>query len=261
MDIEGQEGVPFLLVLHDLRTVLDVPSLRDIEARGGGEPVRLGLEPVVQWQEQLTVRCRDRDVIALIRVHRAVVREPRDVLVTLQIVGIRIEKRQIQDELVAVIDDLKGGAEVAVVEVPRDAGFELSTRRAGEPRVARAPVVAVEAPRIEPPVRTDRAVHVEVVAGQPPRPSVRHHAPAHLGAAGMIDQVDDRARSVGPEQRRARPAHHLHPLDVLIDPEQIVSVHEEGVHRGEHGHPVFQEHDVFDPQHAPHLNVLVYLTA
>ena len=86
LDIEGQEGVPFLLVLHDLRTVLDVPSLCEIEARGGGEPVCLGLEPVVQWQEQLTVRCRDRDVIALIRVHRAVVREPRDVLVTLQVV-------------------------------------------------------------------------------------------------------------------------------------------------------------------------------
>ena len=84
--------------------------------------------------------------------------------------------------------------------------------------------------------------------------------PANTIPAGLVDEVDDGARRVGAEQRRAAAPHDLHPLDVLVEAEQVVGVHEEGVHRGEHRHPVFHEHATYSTPRMPRM-VMFSLTS
>ena len=52
----------------------------------------------------------------------------------------RVVEREVQDELIAVVDDLEGSPEVAVREIPGEAGLELTARRTGKPGITRAPV-------------------------------------------------------------------------------------------------------------------------
>src|SRR5260370_17441364 len=68
-----------LLVLPDLRVILDVPAVVSIEGKPGGEPVRLGAQPLIEREHQLAVWGRDANVVALVRVTRPVIRESRHV--------------------------------------------------------------------------------------------------------------------------------------------------------------------------------------
>src|SRR5439155_25840130 len=106
-----------------------VQDMGEMAPDPGPEPVRLGTQPLIERKDQLAVWGRDADVVALVRVARPVVRESRNVIVAAQ-----AAEGQVQDELITVVDDLEGGAEVAVVKVSGDAGLELSTRGAREPR-------------------------------------------------------------------------------------------------------------------------------
>src|SRR5438445_13303281 len=54
-DVEGDDGVPSLLVLPDLRVILDVPVLGEIDADPCREPVRLGAQPLIERADQLAV--------------------------------------------------------------------------------------------------------------------------------------------------------------------------------------------------------------
>src|SRR5260370_30562745 len=128
-----------LLVLPDLRVILDVPAVVSIEGKPGGEPVRLGAQPLIEREHQLAVWGRDADVVALVRVTRPVIRESRHVVVAAQ-----AAEGQVQDELIAVVDDLEGGAEVASAKASRDAPRQLSARRAGESGIPHAAIVAIE---------------------------------------------------------------------------------------------------------------------
>src|SRR5258708_25261299 len=95
----------------------------------------------------------------------------------------------------------------------RDARLELSAANAREPRIAYAVIVAVEPAKIERPVLAQRTVDVEIVAREAARGARRLERAAHFGAAGLVNEIDDRARRVGPEQRRAAAAHDLHVIE------------------------------------------------
>jgi hypothetical protein len=152
-------------------------------------------------------------------------------------------------------------AQVAVVELPGDVGLELAPADTGEAGVPHAVVVPVEAADVEVPVLAERAVGVEVVAGVLLGAAGEPRRAAELFTTRLVDEVDDGARRVGPEEGRGPAADHLHPLDVGVEPEEIVGVHEERVHGGEHRHSVFHEHDVLDAENPAHRDVLIHLAA
>ncbi len=240
------QGVVLLVVLHHLGGVLEVPVVLKVHAHIDREPGRLGPEAVVERQHQLAGRDRVPDVHAFAAQERAVVGEAADVV---GILG--VGERQRQDELVAVVDVLDRRPDVAIPEVPGHVGLELAAPYAGKPGVAHTVIVAVEAARVEVPVLAQRAAGIEVIAGERLRGRGGPHGAGEVIAPGLVDVVDDGARRVGAEQRRGAAPHHLHPLDVFIEPEQVVGVHEVGVHRGKHRHPVFHEHHVLDSRGCP----------
>src|SRR5437764_7721052 len=98
-------------------------------------------------------------------------------------------ERQIQDELITIVDDLERSAEVAIGEVARQARLHLSASRAGEPGIADTAVVAVEGPDVEAPVRAQRPVDIEIGARKRPSPPICHHVPLHVGTTRLVDQI------------------------------------------------------------------------
>ena len=245
-----------LVVLHHLGGVLEVPVVLKVQAYIDREPGPFGSEAVVERERQVAGRDRDPEVQAFVAQERAVVGEAADVV---GIVGVL--ERQRQDELVAVIDVLDRRPDVAIAEVPGHVGLELAAPYARKSGVAHTVIVAVEAAHVKVPVLAQRAAGIEVVARQGLGARRGPHGAGELIAPGLVDVVDDGPRRIGAEQRRGAAPHDLQALDVLVEAEEIVGVHEVGVHGGEHRHPVFHEHHVLDPQDAPDRDVLVHLAA
>src|SRR5262249_2483760 len=154
-----------------------------------GEPGGLGAEPVVQRQLQRTIRRWHGDTHSLIRNHGAVIAEPRDVL---RIGGVGEGERR--GELVAGVEGLRRGAGGSVVQEARDVGLELASPDAGEPRIANAVIVAIEAACAEAPIVAEWAVDVEVVPAEPLGGSGGAHRAREYVAPRLVDEVDDRAR-------------------------------------------------------------------
>src|SRR4051795_2859125 len=79
--VGGQKCVPFLIVVHELRGILQVPVLRNVQGNIGGIPGGLGLQPVVQRElKGASARQGNPDVQSFRRVHGAVVAEALHVL-------------------------------------------------------------------------------------------------------------------------------------------------------------------------------------
>jgi hypothetical protein len=250
------ERVPLLMIVHDLCAILQMPIVLEIEPDVSREPGRHGAQSVVERKLYGSVRRRNGESERLVRVHRAVVSETRDEAWIL-----RVGERQVEDELIPIVDDLGGESHVSVVEQSRDVSLELTAANSRETGIAYAMVVAIEPAHIEPPVVAYRSVDVHIVTGKTLGRARGDHAALKLITARLVDEVHDRARRIRAEERRAAAAHDLHAIDAFVGAEEIVGVHEERVHGRKHGQSILHEHHVFDAQNSAHADVLVDFTA
>ena len=151
---------------------------------------------MVQRQRQRAVGERHGDVHAFGRVHGPVIAKTGYVF---GIVEVGEGKRN--DEQVLIVDVLDREPHIAVIQQPGDVSLELAALDSRITRGPHAMVVAVKATDVEAPVVAEGPVQVEVIPGQPLGGAGRPHGAGEHVAARLVDEVDDRARSVGPEQR------------------------------------------------------------
>ena len=194
--VRRNERVPLLMIVHHLRAVAEMPVVLQVEADIRGEPRRARAQPVVERQRQLPIGRGHLQAERFVRVHRSVCAEARD-----EGRVRRILEWQVEDELIPVIDDLGREAHVPIVEQARDVSLELSSPHAGEPGIADAMIVAIEAADVEAPLIAKRTVHVHIVSRESLGSTGRDHRSLHLIAPSLVDEIHDRARRVRSEQR------------------------------------------------------------